>query len=55
MSVKKKSGAVAWVDPDDAPAITDAFFDEAEIFHEQQTCLDDRMRAQTDRIVSTHV
>jgi len=28
---KKKSGSTAWVDPDDAPALTDAFFDRAEI------------------------
>jgi uncharacterized protein (DUF4415 family) len=31
MSRKKKSGAVAWVDPDDAPELTDKFFDRAEI------------------------
>jgi uncharacterized protein (DUF4415 family) len=31
MPKKKKSGAVAWVDPDDAPELTDAFFDQAEI------------------------
>ncbi len=30
MQRKKKSGS-AWVDPDDAPALTDAFFDRAEI------------------------
>ena len=31
MPRKKKSGSAAWVDPDDAPALTDAFFDRAEI------------------------
>ena len=31
MPKKKKSGAVAWVDPDDAPELTDEFFDRAEI------------------------
>jgi len=31
MPRKKKSGAAAWVDPDDAPELTDTFFDEAEI------------------------
>ena len=31
MPRKKKSGAAAWVDPDDAPELTDAFFDHAEI------------------------
>jgi uncharacterized protein (DUF4415 family) len=31
MPKKKKSGAVAWVEPDDAPELTDAFFDQAEI------------------------
>jgi len=30
---KKKSGSAAWVDPDDAPPLTDAFFDRAEIRH----------------------
>jgi uncharacterized protein (DUF4415 family) len=30
---KKKSGAAAWKDPDDAPELTDAFFDRAEIRH----------------------
>ena len=33
MRKKKKSGSAAWVDPDDAPALTDAFFDRAEIRH----------------------
>jgi uncharacterized protein (DUF4415 family) len=31
MPRKKKSGAAAWVDLDDAPALTDGFFDRAEI------------------------
>ena len=31
MARKKKSGAAAWVDRDDAPALTDEFFDRAEI------------------------
>jgi len=31
MPRKKKSGSVAWVDPDDAPELTDEFFDRAEI------------------------
>ena len=31
MPKKKKSGAAAWVDPDDAPALTEEFFDRAEI------------------------
>jgi uncharacterized protein (DUF4415 family) len=31
MPRKKKSGAAAWVDPDEAPELTDAFFDRAEI------------------------
>ena len=31
MSKKKKSGSAAWVDPDDAPELTEAFFDRAEI------------------------
>ncbi len=33
MPRKKKSGSAAWVDPDDAPPLTDAFFDRAEIRH----------------------
>jgi uncharacterized protein (DUF4415 family) len=33
MPRKKKSGAAAWVDPDDPPALTDKFFDRAEIRH----------------------
>ena len=31
MPRKKTSGATAWVDPDDAPELTDKFFDRAEI------------------------
>jgi len=31
MPRKKKSGGGAWRDPDDAPALTDKFFDRAEI------------------------
>jgi uncharacterized protein (DUF4415 family) len=31
MPRKKKSGAAAWIDPDDAPKLTDKFFDRAEI------------------------
>jgi uncharacterized protein (DUF4415 family) len=31
MPRKKKSGSPAWTDPDDAPPLTDAFFDRAEI------------------------
>jgi uncharacterized protein (DUF4415 family) len=33
MAEKKESGAGEWVDPDDAPELTDAYFDEAEVFH----------------------
>ena len=33
MPRKKKSASAAWVDPDDAPPLTDAFFDRAEIRH----------------------
>ncbi len=33
MPRKKKSGAASWADPDDAPALTDGFFDQAEIWH----------------------
>jgi uncharacterized protein (DUF4415 family) len=33
MPRKRKSGAAAWVDGDDAPALTDKFFDRAEIRH----------------------
>jgi len=31
MRKRKKSGAAVWKDPDDAPELTDAFFDRAEI------------------------
>jgi uncharacterized protein (DUF4415 family) len=31
MPRKKKSGAGAWVDPDDTPPLTEEFFDRAEI------------------------
>jgi hypothetical protein len=30
---KRIAGASEWVDPDDAPELTDAFFDNAEVFH----------------------
>jgi hypothetical protein len=33
MPRKKKSGSAAWVDRDDAPELTDKFFDRAEIRH----------------------
>jgi uncharacterized protein (DUF4415 family) len=33
MNGKKPSGEAAWVDPDDAPELTAAFFDRAEVFH----------------------
>jgi uncharacterized protein (DUF4415 family) len=33
MPRKKKSGAATWRDPDDAPALTEKFFDRAEIRH----------------------
>jgi uncharacterized protein (DUF4415 family) len=33
MPKKKNSDAAAWVDRDDAPALTDKFFDRAEIRH----------------------
>jgi uncharacterized protein (DUF4415 family) len=33
MPKKKKSGSATWKDPDDAPELTDAFFDRAEIRH----------------------
>lgn len=33
MQTRKPSGAAEWVDPDDAPPVTDAFFDAAEVFH----------------------
>jgi uncharacterized protein (DUF4415 family) len=33
MTKRKKSGAGAWTDPDDAPPLSDAFFDRAEIRH----------------------
>jgi uncharacterized protein (DUF4415 family) len=33
MPRKKKSGAVAWADRDDAPPLTDKFFDRAEVRH----------------------
>ena len=32
MPKRKVSGVVEWVDPDDAPELTDTFFDEAEVF-----------------------
>jgi uncharacterized protein (DUF4415 family) len=33
MPKKKKSGAAAWADSDDAPLLTERFFDRAEIRH----------------------
>ena len=33
MPRKKKSGSAAWTDPDDAPELTEKFFDRAEIRH----------------------
>lgn len=32
MRRKRPSGDAEWVDPDDAPELTEAFFDEAEVF-----------------------
>ncbi len=36
MPRKKKPGSAAWADPDDAPELTDTFFDRAEIRHGDQ-------------------
>jgi uncharacterized protein (DUF4415 family) len=36
MQKKNESGASAWVDPDDAPELTDEFFDKAEYYHGNQ-------------------
>jgi uncharacterized protein (DUF4415 family) len=33
MPAKKELGVAEWVDPDDAPELTDAFFDKAEVWH----------------------
>ena len=33
MQKRQTSGTVEWVDPDDAPELTDEFFDNAEVFH----------------------
>jgi uncharacterized protein (DUF4415 family) len=33
MTEKKPSGEAAWIDPDDTPELTAAFFDRAEVFH----------------------
>ena len=32
MAGKKESGVAEWVDPHDAPELTDAFFDKAEVY-----------------------
>ena len=32
MTAKKQSTKAAWVDPDDAPELTDAFFDRADLY-----------------------
>ena len=32
MDAKKKPGATQWVDPDDAPELTPAFFADAEVY-----------------------
>jgi len=32
MHENQKPGAAEWVDPDDAPELTDAFFDQADIY-----------------------
>ncbi|MCX7313319.1 MAG: BrnA antitoxin family protein [Hyphomicrobiales bacterium] len=37
MPTKKKSGSAAWTDSDDAPPLTEAFFDRAEIRHGDRT------------------
>ncbi len=33
MPTKKEFGVVEWVDPDDAPELTDKFFDNAEVWN----------------------
>jgi uncharacterized protein (DUF4415 family) len=48
MQTRKKSGAVASVDPDDAPELTDAFFDEAEVYRGDQFVRRSRGRPKLD-------
>jgi uncharacterized protein (DUF4415 family) len=33
MPRKKDAGESAWIDPDDAPELTDAYFDRADLYH----------------------
>lgn len=33
MPRKKSAGESAWIDPDDAPELTDAYFDRADLYH----------------------
>jgi uncharacterized protein (DUF4415 family) len=33
MPKKKKSGASTWVDPDDAPELTNEYFEQADLYH----------------------
>lgn len=33
MPTKKKSGASTWVDPDDAPELTNEYFEQADLYH----------------------
>jgi uncharacterized protein (DUF4415 family) len=42
MPRKKKSGSAAWADPDNAPPLTDEFFDRAEIRHGDKIIRRDR-------------
>jgi uncharacterized protein (DUF4415 family) len=48
MTKKNEPGAVEWVDPDDAPELTDAFFDRAEVFHGDAFVRRGRGRPKTD-------
>jgi uncharacterized protein (DUF4415 family) len=48
MTKKNEPGVVEWVDPDEAPELTEAFFDNAEYFHGDRFIRRGRGRPKTD-------
>lgn len=49
MSVNKTSTGTAWVDPDDAPQLTDAFFERADEYKGERVIKRGRPKADTVR------
>jgi uncharacterized protein (DUF4415 family) len=53
MNVKKKSSKAEWIDPDDAPELTEEWFDHADLYHGDTLIRRGRPRLETPKISTT--